>query len=255
MTAAFIAAILSLAAIIWFGAHRVACRVHPGTSGTRLSLVIALFLAVWLVAASSLAMSGFFAPPPNGLGVPTFAYSLAPIVIGILAPLWWSAYRNVRDAAPLPWLIGVQLYRTFGAVFLVQNFIGTMPAVFAWPAGIGDLLIGVTALPVARLCQTGHPAARRVAIIWNILGICDLVMATTLGFLTTPGPFQALAFDSPSLTRTMFPGVLVPTFGVPLGFLLHIYALQGLFDQRRGIGSDFGIASGARDSAEEYGIR
>jgi hypothetical protein len=189
ITVTIVLAIFLLGVVVGAGADRVARRALPGRNG-----YIQILCAT-----------------PGRMGVPTVAYTVLPIAFGIFATFRSKAFRKVVDAAPLTSLIGVQLYRVFGASFLLQYFMGTMPAAFAWPAGVGDLLIGLTALPVAWLCREGSSSGRGVAVVWSLLGMGDFVMAPTLGFLTTPGPFQALAFESPSLTRTVFPGVLVPT--------------------------------------------
>jgi hypothetical protein len=57
------------------------------------------------------------------------------------------------------------------------------------------------------------------------LGIADLVVAVSTGFLTSPSRFQMFAFDRPNELISMFPLVLIPTFLVPLAILLHIISL------------------------------
>jgi len=42
-------------------------------------------------------------------------------------------------------LIGLQLIRPIGMVFVIEHASGNLPAVFAYPAGLGDLLTGVLA--------------------------------------------------------------------------------------------------------------
>jgi cytochrome bd-type quinol oxidase subunit 2 len=65
----------------------------------------------------------------------------------------------------------------------------------------------------------------RTVLRWNLLGIADLVVAVSTGFLTAPSPFQMFAFDRPNQLITMFPLVLIPTFLVPLAILLHFVSL------------------------------
>ncbi len=80
---------------------------------------------------------------------------------------------------------------------------------------------------MAWLYFRSRPGSRLLAGIWNIAGIADLVLAVTLGFLTSPSPFQRLAFSLPN-ELTAFPLVLVPTFAVPLAILLHLVSLWRL---------------------------
>ena len=48
---------------------------------------------------------------------------------------------------PVTWLIALQLYRVFGSVWLADGLRGALPGVFGVPAGIGDMLTGLFAVP------------------------------------------------------------------------------------------------------------
>ena len=63
---------------------------------------------------------------------------------------------------------------------------------------------------------------------WNLLGIADLVVAVTTGFLSSPSPFQMLAFDRPNELISAFPLAMIPVFLVPLSILLHFASLHKL---------------------------
>jgi hypothetical protein len=52
-------------------------------------------------------------------------------------------------------------------------------------------------------------------------GIGDLIVAVTMGFLTSPSPLQMFAFDRPNLLITQYPLVMVPAFLVPTSIILH----------------------------------
>jgi hypothetical protein len=103
---------------------------------------------------------------------------------------------------------------------------GQLPALWALPAGIGDILVGVTAPWVARDVDTHR--GRRRAIIWNLFGIADLIVAVGLGIMTSPGPTQVFETAPTSELMTHFPMALVPTFLVPLAFVLHVISLWQL---------------------------
>src|SRR5262249_18507497 len=62
-------------------------------------------------------------------------------------------------------------------------------------------------------------------------GIADLVVAVTMGAMTSPGRAHLLAFEAPNLLVTSYPLVMVPTFAVPLALMLHGLVLWRL---RRG---------------------
>ena len=127
----------------------------------------------------------------------------------------------------------LQFYRVLGAIFVVLYAERHLPGIFALPAGLGDSLVGVLApFVAASLARSPEESAPKVRL-WNLLGIADLVIAVTLGFLTPPSPLQVAAFDRPSGLIAMFPLSLIPVFAVPLSILLHIASLQTLRHEQR----------------------
>ena len=128
---------------------------------------------------------------------------------------------------PQQWLVGVQLFRALGAIFLILSATGTLPRLFALPAGLGDTVIGLSA-PVVGLAyaRAPHKAAGLVAA-WNVLGLLDLIDALGLGFLTAPSRY-ALEVQPTSDLMTVLPLVLVPVYLVPLFFVLHLASLAKL---------------------------
>lgn len=73
-----------------------------------------------------------------------------------------------------------------GVSFLVLHTQGRLPASFALTAGWGDIAIGVTAPLVAWLIATRGTQARRPLLMWNTLGLLDLIVAVTLGIVSSP---------------------------------------------------------------------
>ena len=78
---------------------------------------------------------------------------------------------------PQSWIVGVQLYRVLGVIFLVLYASGKIPGAFALPAGIGDVLTGLLAPIVALGYARGRPGAERRVLAWNVFGLLDLVVA------------------------------------------------------------------------------
>ncbi len=66
-----------------------------------------------------------------------------------------------------------------------------------------------------------------------MLGIADLALALTLGFLSSPTPFQMIALDHPKRNIATYPLVMIPTFAVPLSILLHAPSLRQLARHRK----------------------
>jgi hypothetical protein len=65
----------------------------------------------------------------------------------------------------------------------------------------------------------------------HALGLLDLAMAVTLGVTSAPGALQVFTAGPNTLPMTVLPEVLVPTFLLPLGVIIHITALRILAGQ------------------------
>ncbi len=50
----------------------------------------------------------------------------------------------------------------------------------------------------------------------------------TLGFLSSPGPFQQQALENPNGLIGQHPLVMIPVFAVPVFLILHILSLRKL---------------------------
>jgi hypothetical protein len=195
----------------------------------------AIFLGAWLGAAlllapapaSLLARDRFYIQPL----IPVFAVGSFAVVL--LAFWLVPAVRRVLQAASLPALIGVQLYRAIGFVFIALLARGQLPAHFAEPAGWGDVAIGLAAPLVAMAVARGIAGGRALAIGWNVFGLLDLVVAVGMGtgFLAPVLMPELGPRVPPAAAMGVFPMLLVPTFAVPLSIILHVIALGRL---RRG---------------------
>jgi hypothetical protein len=221
---------ISVAAIL-YGLHRALAKAGwPGPERTRAVRIAALILLGWFVAALALGSSAY-APGPDG--VPTIQYGIVlPILIGGLLIWRSSTVARIIDAVPQPWLVGVQLYRALGVIFLILYASGRLPGLFAWPAGVGDIAIGLAAPIVGAAYARSPRDAWWLVWAWNVLGILDLIVAVTTGFLTSPSRFQPFVVEPQNELMTILPMVLIPTYLVPLSILLHLASLAKLRQTR-----------------------
>ncbi len=154
----------------------------------------------WLLLSIALASADAYRAAADR--IPTIQFGiLVPILIGGL--LIWRSPRLARiiDAVPQHWLVGVQLYRTVGAIFLILYATGKMPGLFAWPAGLGDVLTGVLAPVVAIAYRRGPRENADLVFGWNLLGIADLVIAVTAGMLDLPWAVPVVCLRSAKRAR------------------------------------------------------
>jgi hypothetical protein len=182
-------------------------------------------LLSWLLIALVLGLTGVLgrpSGPPIGLG----------LVIGVpLLAFWLDGRRGhplFRGIARLdaPTLAVLQTFRVLGVVFLVAWWRGALPAGFALPAGIGDILVGLAAPFVAVAVARRGVAARGLFVAWNVLGIVDLVVAVSSGIAHSSGPLGILRSGPSTDAMALYPFSLIPTFLVPLAIMLHARSLK-----------------------------
>jgi hypothetical protein len=182
---------------------------------------VAILLIAWLLIRLALAVS-----PPNG-SVLTRPFIVAFLVFGILVgtlPMLSPLFRQIVRAIPETWLVGIHAIRVGGFLFLALVDMKLLPAQFALPAGYGDMTVGLLALVTVYLLTMRNPYAHAFVIGWNLLGLLDFIVALTTG-IAYIGPFAAqLGASGTSLSYLNYV-LIVPTFGVPLFTLLHIYSL------------------------------
>jgi hypothetical protein len=191
---------------------------------------IATGLALWFVLVTILGGTEVL-DYQRGLGVPGLGLAvLLPIAILSVRVLRSPSLLQALRAIPLSMLIGVNVIRTFGVMFLILYGVGRLPAPFAPVAGWGDILVGLTAVPVAWLAYKKGAAAHSTVLIWNSLGLLDLIAAVGLGVTSSPGPLRLIFAEPGAGIMTTLPWLLIPGFLVPLLASTHLavfYRLAG----------------------------
>ncbi|HEX7289286.1 MAG TPA: hypothetical protein VF532_24090 [Candidatus Angelobacter sp.] len=175
-------------------------------------------LAVWfavVLSASALHAFRSDASPPRALG-------LAVALPLVLFAIWFAASPEFREfllsLSPRT-LTLLHSWRVAGYTFLVLYTYGILPGIFALPAGWGDIAIGATAPLVA--FKLANPRHRGSFMVWQLLGMADLVIAVTTGTLARLIDPGAVATGA----MTVLPLSLIPTFAVPLLLMLHAIAI------------------------------
>jgi hypothetical protein len=210
------AVVLALFWVMWLASRSRRERIVATVAG--------IALAVWAALATALSLRGAFLQPDQQtappVGINLLAALAATAACLALSPSLRRLLSNQKH------LIRLNVWRLVGAVFLLLAAHGQVPALWALPAGIGDVLIGATAFWVAG--RLDAPGGRRRAIIFNLLGLADLVVAIGLGMATSPGPTGLFHTTPTSALLTRFPLALVPAFLVPLAIMVHVVSLWQL---------------------------
>jgi hypothetical protein len=186
--------------------------------------VVGGVLAVWLAAVTLFAYEGWFVTNPGQPALALLAAVVLPVFLFAVAYWQFEGFRRYVRAGDPQFLTNLQSWRVLGGVFLVLLSFGLLPAAFAWPAGLGDVAIGLTAPFIAwSLTRQGRFQAGRLFSVWQFLGVLDLVVAIGVGASIRQFP-EAMGASNSELMVVMsqLPLSLIPTFAVPLFLILHL---------------------------------
>jgi hypothetical protein len=189
----------------------------------------AVVLGGWCTASAVIADHGWY-HTKLGHGVPWMPVA----VVGLLGLLLGLArIPVVARSLKAPGMTSrLELPHSFrmmdGVAFLIIMGLGHLPALFALPAGLGDIIAGITAPLAARGLARGN--GRRAALWFNAFGMTDLVAALTLGAVTA---YQLIHVTPSGAPISELPLALVPTVGVPLLFAVHLTSVSALVRTRR----------------------
>jgi hypothetical protein len=227
LTIAGIIAILATTCVVLYGGA-----VRAGLGLRRAALLAggaAVLLGGWCAASAVIAGHGWY-HTRLGHGVPWLPVAVAGF-LGLLLAL--RRIPVVARALAAPGMVNrLELPHSFrmldGAAFLIIMALGHLPPLFALPAGIGDIIAGLTAPLAAHRLARG--TGRRAALWFNAFGMADLIAALTLGALTA---YQVVDVTPSGAPISELPLALVPTVGVPLLLAVHITSVSALAKARR----------------------
>jgi hypothetical protein len=192
----------------------------------------AILLITWLLGRLVLSID----PPGAGvLGTPysfvSFTFLIAGLLVGIMPLLISPIFRQIIRAAPMTWLVGLHTIRIGGFAWLALADMQLLPNGFALPAGYGDMTVGLLALALVYVLGKRKSNARTLIIGWNVLGVVDFVVAVTTAFMYMSSFTAELVASGIPLGYLNYP-FLIPSYGVPLFALLHIYSLFQILSPR-----------------------
>jgi hypothetical protein len=176
-------------------------------------------IAAWFISVLSASALHLFKNGSDRIGLAVALAAVTPILVFSLSFAASEKFRRFALSLNPQMLTLAHSWRIMGFTFVLLQAYGILPAIFAWPAGYGDMAIGMTATFVA--WKLANPSHRRSFIRWQALGIADLVIAVSLGTtarLISPHSVSMVAM-------TVLPLSLVPPFLVPLFLIFHLISI------------------------------
>ncbi len=165
----------------------------------------------------------------------------------LIVPFVWTApslilfiLRKSLLENPLSqhWLVGLQVFRAIGGVFLVEMAVGNQPGIFAYPAGIGDIFVALVAVAILLTNRHNSEIPRNAVVLLIAIGVADFISAFFFGFTSSPTPLQLFHPDVPNQI-ILFPTGMIPLFLVPYAIFFHTlsalnYAMHGSNETLKG---------------------
>src|SRR5262245_39001089 len=128
--------VLAMLGLLWGG--------RSSRRTAAVAVIAGLVLVAWMLFTILAAARGFYLPPQDRSRPPPVGVQLVIALAGsslalLLSPALRSLLTDQR------YLLRLNVWRLVGAVFLALMLTGQVPALWALPAGSGDVLIGATA--------------------------------------------------------------------------------------------------------------
>jgi len=191
-------------------------------------MLVTSVLVAWFLIVLGAGTAGVFDSGPGRPPLPLLLAVAGPPLLFALAYRASRAVRNFALRIDLRLLTAVQGWRVIGILFLGLYAFGLLPGAFAWPAGLGDVAVGVAAPFVLLAIVRGTPSwPTRVAWL-NLAGLLDFVGAVGTGVLTSNSSLGVLSDGVSRASLGTLPLSLVPTFAVPLWTIFHLISLLKL---------------------------
>ena len=130
------------------------------------------------------------------------------------------------------WNKPVAFRRGYLRQFLIAH--GVLPGLFAWPAGLGDVAIGIAAAFVlVRLRRDPEFALSLGFLRFHVLGLLDFAVAIATAGLSA-GQFPgSIENGVTSAAMDVWPLNIFPSFFVPVFIILHLTTLFKIRQMRR----------------------
>jgi hypothetical protein len=195
------------------------------TNTTTNTLPVWLVVAAWAALSVILNMLGIFINPPDKPPLALLVSVILPPILFLIGYALSSKVRTLSLNLDLRLLTAMQAWRIIGAMFLVLMTFHLLPGVFAWPAGIGDIIVGGYAPFVVLSISRRTSGWRKHVVLLNVLGLLDFIGAIGGGVLSGDSPIGILRGDVTANIMQQLPLSMIPTFAVPFWIILHIVSL------------------------------
>lgn len=189
---------------------------------------------LWTAVVMTQAYWGAFDVPSHEPAFPTLVAIAIPVILFAACMLFSKRLRDSALALDPILLTEFQAWRILGGLFLAVYAFGHLPGFFAWPAGLGDVMVGIAAPFMAwQLRAKPEFLSSNRFLVFNYLGLADFLIAVLTG-VAARNQIPGFVDEVTSQAMGQLPLVLIPTVIVPAFIILHLIVLMQVYERKKG---------------------
>lgn len=149
-----------------------------------------------------------------------------PLAIFVTIIYMTKACKKANNILSLEDLVKIHIFRLIGSTFIILFLYDLLPTIFALFAGIGDVIMALSSIFVAKAIRDNKSYARRLTYIWNTFGLVDILITSAMAII-----FTKISIDQgiPGVEfLAEFPFCFIPAFAPPTIIFLHLLVFRKL---------------------------
>ncbi|MDZ4758615.1 MAG: hypothetical protein SGJ10_10845 [Bacteroidota bacterium] len=191
------------------------------------SNITLIILTIWLGIQTVVGLSGFYTVTDTL--PPRFMLLVLPPLLGIIILFLTKSGRRYLDNIDIKTLTILHIVRIPVEIILFWLFIyKAVPQLMTFEGHNFDILSGISAPIIYYFAFAKNKQNKTLLLIWNFICLILLANIVLHAVLSSPSPFQKLAFDQPNIAIQYFPFVWLPSCVVPLVLLSHLAVIRRL---------------------------
>ena len=209
-------------------------RQKPAVWTTGHKVAFASFLVIQVSVAYMIGVNHWLPNDAQSLIPPIGITAVIPVAAFVFSYWLMPSFRSFVLAQDIRLLTAVQLWRVVGLAFLLLYALNYLPALFALPAGLGDVAVGLTAFYVlTRMDRDPDFVTSSGYVGFQLMGLLDFVVAIVTSGLAAGAYPNLSPAGLTSAPMDVWPLNIFPSFIVPMFIILQLAALLKVREMRR----------------------